>query len=213
MIPDMGLPEKTCYVPQSILQRFLGTQGAGRQGMAHLRVAYQLKPERAIITSMQHCAVYPRDLLVIAAFSGDCTASRLELAHPKASHRPLPLPTCSVSLAASSTRSFPAKQRWNFAEHQLSTNLSSPNTPWLLATTFSSNVTSYGTLSSAWGIPTALSAVMSFLQGNPYFMLARTMINPAAKPLCSTSLRKKLCQNCHIKKENTMQDHWFHHPE
>lgn len=79
--------------------------------MAHLRVAYQLKPERAIITSMQHCAVYPRDLLVIAAFSGDCTASRLELAHPKASHQPLPLPTCSVNLAASSTRSFPAKQR------------------------------------------------------------------------------------------------------
>lgn len=78
--------------------------------MANLCMAYQLKPGSTIVAPLQHCAVCAWDLLEIAAFSGDCTASRLELAQPKASHQPLPLPTCSVGLAASFTRSLPAKQ-------------------------------------------------------------------------------------------------------
>lgn len=144
--------------------------------------------------------------------------SRLELAHPKASHQTLPLPTCSVRLAASSTRSFPVKQRWNFAEYQLSTNLFLLNMPWLLVISSSSNVISYGTgdiasLSLAWEIPIAPSAVMSFLLRNTHFMLARTVINLQQSSCVQHVWGKIYAKTITWKKENTMQDHCFHHPE
>lgn len=65
--------------------------------MANLCMVFQLKPGSAIVASMQHCVVCPWHLLVTAAFSGDCTASRLELAHPKVSYLPLPLPHALVA--------------------------------------------------------------------------------------------------------------------
>ena len=176
MLPDLGHLENPCSVPWSILQRFLAARRAGRQGVAKLCMAYRLKPGSAIAASMEHCAACPWDLLVITAFSSDCTASRPELAHPEAAHEPLPCPRALWAWLLLPVGAPHAKQRCHFAEHQLSTKLSSPNLPWLLATASSSNVISYGTgdiatLSLAREIPIPSSAVMSFLQRKPYLCL------------------------------------------
>lgn len=137
-------------------------------------MAYQLKPGSDIAASVEHSAACPWDLLVITAFSSDCMLPGLNWLTQRQLTSLCPWPHALWAWLLLPVGAPCAKQRCRFAEHQLSTKLSSPNLPWPLATASSSNVTSYGTgdiatLSLAWEIPIPPSAAMSFLQGKPYY--------------------------------------------